>query len=42
MLVDGLLLFFPEAILRVLLGLPVLSYEDQWTRACCSPRARPF
>ncbi|MCC6651167.1 MAG: RDD family protein [Candidatus Eisenbacteria bacterium] len=30
MLVDGLLLFFPEAILRVLLGLPVLSYEDQW------------
>ncbi len=30
MLVDALLLFFPEAILRVLLGLPVLSYEDQW------------
>lgn len=30
MLLDGMLLFFPQAILRVLLGLPVLSYDDEW------------
>ena len=29
-LVDAILLFFPEAILRVMLGLPVLAYEDRW------------
>lgn len=27
---DATLLFFPQAILRVLLGLPVLSYDDEW------------
>lgn len=27
---DALLLFFPQAILRVLMGLPVLSYDDEW------------
>ncbi len=28
--VDALVLFFPQAILRVLMGLPVLSYDDEW------------
>lgn len=30
MVLDGLVLFFPQAILRVALGLPVLSYDDEW------------
>lgn len=30
LLLDATLLFFPQAILRVLLGLPVFSYDDEW------------
>ncbi len=30
MVLDGFVLFFPQAILRVAMGLPALSYEDEW------------
>lgn len=30
LVLDATLLFFPQAILRVLMGLPVLSYDDEW------------
>ncbi|MFN8588228.1 MAG: RDD family protein [Candidatus Eisenbacteria bacterium] len=28
--VDALVLFFPQAVMRVALGLPALSYDDEW------------
>lgn len=30
LILDATVLFFPQAILRVLLGLPVFSYDDEW------------